>query len=245
MKNKFLIIQTGDPVPLAAPNGETFADWFIADMQVSPDTVDVVNVHKGEPLPNSNQAIEIYAGILITGSKAMVTEGDDWVLRTQAWLRQTMDHKIPLLGVCFGHQLLADMLGGKVGYNPKGRRMGLSRCTLSAEAATDPLFQILPQPEFDVLVSHSQTVISPPPMSMVFGHTEADANHLFRYQDYIWGVQYHPEWNAAITAGYIKQRRDDLVAEGLHPETLLKELVDCPAAKKVLSRFATICQTKD
>ncbi len=240
MKNKFLIIQTGDPVPLSAPNGETFADWFIDGMQVSRDVVDVVNVHKGETLPNIDHAFENYLGLLITGSKAMVTEGDDWVLKTQAWLRQTMSHKIPMLGICFGHQLLADMLGGEVGYNPKGRRMGLSRCSLSAEAATDPLFQILPQPEFDVLVSHSQTVISPPPMSMVFGHTEADANHLFRYHDFIWGVQYHPEWDEDITAGYIKQRREDLKAEGLQPDQLLAELKDCPDAKKVLSQFVKI-----
>jgi len=240
MKNKYLIIQTGDPVPLSAPNGETFADWFVDGMQVACEQVDVTNVHKGEMLPSIDHAIDRYAGILITGSKAMVTEGDDWVLKTQAWLRQTMPHKIPILGICFGHQLLADMLGGEVAYNPKGRRMGLSHCHLSADAGEDPLFQVLPQPGCDVLVSHSQTVLSPPPMSEVFGHTEADANHLFRYQDYIWGVQYHPEWNAKITAGYIKQRSDDLKAEGLQPEQLLAELKDCPDAKKVLSRFVKI-----
>ncbi len=243
MKNKFLIIQTGDPVPLAAPNGEAFADWFIAGMQVSPERVDVVNVHKSEVLPPIEQALERYAGILITGSKAMVTEGDNWVLATQAWLRKTMPYKIPMLGVCFGHQLLADMLGGEVGYNPKGQRMGLSQCKLKPEAQQDSLFQVLPQPECDVLVSHSQVVLKAPPESMVLGHTEADANHLFRYQDFIWGVQYHPEWNAAITAGYIQQRQANLREAGLYPESLLKELVDCSEAKKILLRFVDICQS--
>lgn len=240
MKNKYLIIQTGDPVPLSAPNGEAFADWFIDGMQVNPAIVDVVNVHKGEALPELKQAIEIYDGILITGSKAMVTEGDDWVLKTQDWLRQTMADKIPMLGICFGHQLLADMLGGEVGYNPKGRRMGLSQCQLTPDAAEDSLFQILPQPKCAVLVSHSQVVLTAPPESVVYGHTEADANHLFRYQDFIWGVQYHPEWNAKITAGYIQQRSDDLKAEGLQPDQLSAELKDCPEAKKVLSQFVKI-----
>lgn len=240
MKNRYLIIQTGDPVTLASPHGETFADWFIDGMQVETERVDVTNVHHGETLPGMDQAIKNYAGILITGSKAMVTEGDDWVLKTQDWLRQTMPHKIPILGICFGHQLLADMLGGEVGYNPNGRRMGLSHCHVSADASQDLLFRVLPQPGCDVLVSHSQTVLTPPPDSQIFGHTEADANHLFRYQDFIWGVQYHPEWDAKITAAYIRQRSDDLKAEGLQPKQLLVELKDCPDAKKVLSRFVEI-----
>ncbi len=240
MNNRYLIIQTGDPVPLAAPHGEAFSDWFIAGMQVDKARVDVVNVHHGEMLPNLNKAVDRYAGLLITGSKAMVTDGDDWVRKTQAWLHQTLPHKIPMLGVCFGHQLLADMLGGEVGYNPKGRRIGLSHCHLSTDASEDPLFQVLPQPGCDVLVSHSQTVLAPPPESQVFGHTEADANHLFRYRDFIWGVQYHPEWNAFITAGYIKQRSEDLKTEGLQPEKLLINLKDCPKAQKVLSRFVAI-----
>ena len=243
MKNNYLIIQTGDPVPLAAPHGETFADWFIAGMQVNAEQVDVVNVHHGENLPDVDQAIKMYAGIVITGSKAMVTEGDDWVLSTQDWLRETMPHKVPMLGICFGHQLLADMLGGEVGYNPKGRRMGLSHCQLAAKAVDDPLFRVLPQPQVAILVSHSQVVLTPPPDSQVFGRTDADNNHLFRYQDYIWAVQYHPEWDAEITAAYIKQRSDDLKAEGLQPDQLLAALKDCPEAKKILSRFVDITKT--
>lgn len=243
MKNRYLIIQTGDPVPLAAPHGEAFADWFIAGMDVDAGCVDVINVHHGATLPPLKHAVDTYAGLLITGSKAMVTEGDDWVRKTQAWLRQTLPHKLPMLGVCFGHQLLADMLGGEVGYNPKGRRIGLSQCQLTANSVEDPLFQVLPQPQVDVLVSHSQVILTPPSDSRVFGRTEADTNHLFRFRDFIWGVQYHPEWNAEITAAYIKQRSDALKAEGLQPEKLLTQLKDCPRAGNILSRFVEITST--
>src|SRR6476620_6436403 len=63
---------------------------------------------------------EQYAGILITGSPAGVYEDHDWIGPLESWLQHAAG-KVPMVGVCFGHQVMATAFGGKVIKSPKGR----------------------------------------------------------------------------------------------------------------------------
>ncbi len=69
---------------------------------------------------------------VMTGSWAMVTDRLAWSEKTAAWIRSAMAVEMPLFGICYGHQLMADALGGEVAYHPAGRETGCKAITLSA-----------------------------------------------------------------------------------------------------------------
>src|SRR3546814_4890003 len=74
----------------------------------------------------------------------MVTERRDWSEATAAWLREAAHAGVPVFGICYGHQLLAHALGGAVGDNPNGRKLGTVAVDLLPAAADHPLFAGLP-----------------------------------------------------------------------------------------------------
>lgn len=242
----FLIIETGDPVTPANRLYGSFAQWFIQGLELPPEQIVTVAVHHGQALPEINQAAEKLTGIIITGSAAMVTDREPWMLSTQHWLNRSFQYNIPTLGVCFGHQMLADILGGTVEFNQQGRHMGLSNFSLTAAAKTDQLFQPLAAQidnqanTIPAFVSHLQIVTALPRTATLLGSTELDENHAFYAEKTIWGVQFHPEWTAEIMSTYIQARQSALVAEGFHPESMIQALKPCDAAYGLLKHFAQL-----
>jgi len=232
----FLIIQTGDPVPRAHAIGD-FASWFIQGMRLDGTQVTTVDVHKGAVLPAFDS--QNWTAVIVTGSAYMITEHLVWMNQTQQWLAKAFEAGVPTLGVCFGHQLIADMLGGQVGYNSLGRHMGISRFTLNQAGQQDPILGSLsPSHTFNTLVSHQQHVISLPDHVTLLGSCDQDSNHAFRYKTHVWGVQFHPEWSQKIMQIYIEEREDALLKEGFNPASMIAQLERCEEAGSLLKQFA-------
>ena len=105
-----LIIKLGDTLPNLAERKGDFEDWFMKPFHEVELATRVVDPRHGEALPLPTE----YAGILVTGSHAMVTDQEDWCRTTAAWLPKAVASSVPLLGVCYGHQLLAEAMGGRV-----------------------------------------------------------------------------------------------------------------------------------
>ncbi|AIR86595.1 glutamine amidotransferase [Pantoea sp. BL1] len=165
--------------------------WFIDALQLQPDDYVIVRPHLGEELP----AFDRVSGAILSGSWAMVTDHADWSERTAAWIRGAMEAELPLLGVCYGHQLMAYALGGKVGDNPNGWERGLK--TLTQQAQRDPWLATLPG-EFQAWLSHRQSVISPPQHAVVLAQSELDGCQILRYSPQALSVQFHPEFTRDI-----------------------------------------------
>jgi GMP synthase (glutamine-hydrolysing) len=229
--SQFLIIETGQPVPSMRRHGR-FSHWIRVAAGLRADQTTVVNVEAGEPLPGHAR----YAGVLVTGSGAMVTDRHAWSERTADWLREGLDDALPVFGICYGHQLLAHALGGEVGDNPTGREMGTVPVKLHPEAAQDLLFGALPS-TFSAQVTHLQTVLRPPTDVAVLARSEQDRCQAFRWRDHAWGVQFHPEFSAGHMRGYVHARRDALQREGRCHQRLSKEIRPTPHARGVLRRF--------
>lgn len=167
--------------------------WFIDALGLQPDEYLIMRPHLGEALPAFSQI----SGAILSGSWAMVTDHADWSERSAAWVRAAIDAKLPLLGVCYGHQLMAYALGGKVEDNPNGWERGLLPLVCNAQTQRDSLLAALPA-TFNVWLSHRQTVTAPPPQAQVLAQSEKDGCQILRYSPYALSVQFHPEFTQRI-----------------------------------------------
>jgi GMP synthase (glutamine-hydrolysing) len=227
----FLILETGRPVaPMRRHGG--FPHWIRVAGGLARDEAVVVDVQGGDALP----ARDGLAGVIVTGSGAMVTERLDWSERSAVWLREAAHAGVPVFGICYGHQLLAHALGGQVGDNPTGREMGTIEVRVHAAAADDPLFAGLP-PSFRAQSTHLQTVLRAPEGAQVLAASEQDACQAFRWGTQAWGVQFHPEFGAVHMRGYVHARAEALQAEGRNPQQLSRKIGATPHARRVLQRF--------
>lgn len=204
-------------------------------MGVNGDETLVVDVVKGGPLP----AYDAVAGVVVTGSHSMVTEHLDWSERTAQWLAGAAAQQVPTLGICYGHQLLAYALGGEVGDNPHGREYGTVEVRLAEAASQDKLLGGLPDP-LKVQVCHTQSVLRLPQGAMRLAWGARDENQAFRVGERVWGVQFHPEFDADVVRSYIHHMRPLLAAEGQDPGALVDGTVETPAGGEILKRFANI-----
>ncbi len=227
----FLILETGQPVA-SMRRHRGFPHWIRVAAGLEADDAVVVNVQAGETLPTRDG----FAGTIITGSAAMVTERHDWSERSAAWLRDAAQDGMPLFGICYGHQLLAHALGGEVGDNPAGREMGTIDLELHPHAGQDPLFAGLPE-RFPAQATHLQTVLRVPEGATVLARSSQDHVHAFRWGDRAWGVQFHPEFSATHMRGYVNARRDALSREGRCPKGVARGVSATPQARHVLRRF--------
>jgi GMP synthase (glutamine-hydrolysing) len=227
----FLIIETGQPVQSMKRHGG-FPHWIRVAAGLQAGDADVVNVESGGQLPLHRD----YAGVMITGSAAMVTDRAAWSERSADWLRNAAHGGVPLLGICYGHQLLAHALGGEVGDNPTGYEAGTVQIELNAHANDDVLFSTLPK-QFLAHATHVQSVSRLPQETVVLAKSAQDACHAFRWRNHVWGVQFHPEFAAYHMRGYVHARAERLHNEGHNPHEVAQKVTATPQARKLLRRF--------
>ena len=232
----FLILQAGTPVASLRRHGG-FPHWIRVAAGLEADEAVAVDIESEAP-----PSTEGFAGAIVTGSAAMVSHRHDWSERAADWLRESARAGLPLLGICYGHQLLAHALGGRVDDHPQGREMGTIDVEVLPGAAGDPLFDGLPD-RFAAHATHLQTVLEPPPGATVLARSAHDACQAFRWGDRAWGVQFHPEFSATHMRGYVDARRDALLAEGRDPRALSRTITATPRARGLLRRFVAVART--
>jgi GMP synthase (glutamine-hydrolysing) len=234
----FLIIETGQPTPSMRRHGG-FPHWIRVAAGLPPRAVQVVDVERGDALPPHDG----FAGVIVTGSGAMVTERRDWSERTAAWLAEAARAGVPLFGICYGHQLIAHALGGDVGWHPEGLEMGTVEIERLAASNDDVLFAGLPQ-RFAAQATHLQSVLRIPEGAALLARSEHDPVHAFRWGDAAWGVQFHPEFGTTHMRGYVRARRDALHGEGRCATTTERGVSATPHARRVLRRFVRFARER-
>ena len=235
-----LIVKTGTTVPAVRARRADFESWISSAMGLSPRQTTVCSVYEGEALPSPRQV----AAAVVTGSSAMVTDADPWSEQTAAWLRSAVQGGLSVLGICYGHQLLAHAFGGRVENNPAGRQIGTLDVTLTDAAEHDPLFSGFPR-VLHLPVSHRQSVTRLPADATLLATAVGDPHHAFALGDHAWGVQFHPEFDADIVRGYIDARSDQLAAEGLDAAKLQRSATDTPHGSLLLRRFAQLLRQRE
>lgn len=232
---RLLIVQTGSTLPrLRARHGD-FPHWFRTGLGLPRSEVDVVRADLGQALPESAE----HAGVIVTGSPAMVSERERWSEDAAAWLRAAIDAGVPVLGVCYGHQLLAHALGGRVDYHPAGREIGTVTIEKLDAAREDALLASAPA-SFSAHASHQQSVVELPRGAAALARSAHDPNHAVRYAPAAWGLQFHPEFSVEIMRGYIDERRPARVGDCSTACCHGRDSRPTPLARGILKRFREI-----
>jgi GMP synthase (glutamine-hydrolysing) len=230
---RLCVIKTGHTIPALNQKRGDFEDWILSGMGFRNEDVIIAEVCGDGDLP----AYDEITGVVITGSHAMVTEGHDWIEQAAEWLRGSIENRVPVLGICFGHQLLAHALGGEVGDNPNGHEYGTIEVHLEKKANSDPLLGGFPSP-IRVQASHTQSVLEPPHGATRLASSTGDPNQSFMVGGRAWGVQFHPEFDAEIMTAYIEYNKDILIGENQDPLRLIGQTADTRYGREILKRFA-------
>ncbi|MEP2029133.1 MAG: type 1 glutamine amidotransferase [Paracoccaceae bacterium] len=144
-------------------------------------------------------------GWLISGSRYGAYEDHTWIPLLEDFIRQIYADGRPLVGVCFGHQIIAQALGGKVEKYKGGWSVGHTEYIFDGE--------IIPLNAW-----HQDQVTKRPTDAKVIASTDFCENAAFVYGDKVWSLQPHPEFSAAFVDGLINGR-----GQGVVPEPILAE----------------------
>ena len=167
-----------------------------------------------------------YDGFVVTGSSASVYWEREWIGHLKTWVGAAVEAGIPGLGVCYGHQLLADILGGRV------EAMGeyeLGYRTVEQDGRNRLLDGI--DDDFTVFTTHSDHVVEAPPGATVFARNEYGI-HGFR-KGRVFAVQFHPEYDTD-TAETVTRGKDEL------PDERIQRVLDGITAEN----YAAACEVK-
>lgn len=211
MKNLY-IVKCGSTFDSIKDEFKDFEDWIIEKLEYKNRDIYVLDVQENDELPilDKNDAV------IITGSHSMVTYEEPWSLKLENWLPKLIEDEVPLLAICYGHQLLAKSLGGVSGYHENGLEIGSVEINLEENAKDDKIFSKLNN-SFKAHTIHSQTVIELPKNAIRLAFNNHDKNHAFRVGSCAWGVQFHPEFDENIMNLYINEvaKKKDLDVEKL------------------------------
>jgi GMP synthase (glutamine-hydrolysing) len=163
--------------------------------------LDIRRPYVGEDLP---AMLEEHVGMLVLGGamNAVDEAATPWLAATKTLVRAAVDADLPLLGICLGHQIIADALGGTVARNPHGTQADLLDIGWTADAGEDLLFGSRP-----ARAAHwnDDVVLHPPAGSTVLATAPGGEVQALRFADRAWGIQSHPEVDETILRAWAEQ----------------------------------------
>ena len=153
------------------------------------------NAYEGE-LPGGVDQCDVW---LINGSPAGAYDDLDWIHQLSDFIEQLNEAKKPTFGICFGHQLIAQALGGQVELSSKGWGLGISHNAVVAHKA-----YMQPQANtIDVMAFHQDQVVQLPEGAQVLASSEFCPNYMVQYNPHMLSIQGHPEFNTQMVEGVL------------------------------------------
>lgn len=236
---RLIVLRAGDaPAAIAERRGQ-YASWIQREVGSAwTGSWDEVDVRSSAELPRPDDA----AGFIITGSSSSVTERAPWMLRTEELIRRIHEADVPLFGICFGHQMIGQALGGEVIKNPRGREIGTVEVRTLSLLPRDPILVGIAD-RFRANATHVDTVARLPPGAKRLAETDREPNAAFAASRTTKCVQFHPEIDGDAMRGYVEGRAHLIEAEGDDPKAILAAVTDAPEGASTLRNFVQFVVT--
>lgn len=216
------ILQTGRaPESLRAKHGD-YPDAFARLLDGHGFTFRTYAVLDGE-LPETPQECD---GWLITGSKFAAYEDHPWIPRLEDFIRRTHAAGVPLVGICFGHQIVAQAMGGKVEKYPGGWAVGRTEYDWNGETIA-------------LNAWHQDQVVQAPEGATRIATNAFCENAALLYGDRMLTIQAHPEFTPEFTHDLAETRGRGVVPDALLAEaaTHYDEPLDSSQTANDIARF--------
>ena len=235
---RMLFVCCGDPDPAVAKHHGSFGTWFRS--AIEPD----VSLHEVDARDSIAPAhLDGFDAMVISGSPHAAYEPHPWIPALETTVREAIRTRaMPVLGVCFGHQVVAQALGGRVIRNPRGREIGTKALRVSAHGRESAMLAGLPEP-LHVQLTHCDTVAAPPPGARVLATSDHDECQAFEIGS-AWCTQFHPEITAEIIRAYLHARRPVITSEGLDADALLAEVRETDVGRTLFARFVAYARSR-
>lgn len=232
MTGKLLYLQNGPNRDGVVRLDERFAGWGLA--------VERCWAYKGE-FP---QDITSYSGIFLSGSPHGAYEDVPFIHREHDVIREAADAGIPMLGLCFGSQILASALCGRDQvFRRESCEVGYKWLDVAGEAAGDRIADAI-GPRVYMFVWHNDEVRADHPDMRILASTDLCPNQIWRYRDQpIWGIQGHPEITLAESRLWFEENRARLEADSADVDALHRTADEAAQAKTMLRKFAELCRS--
>ena len=220
---EILILRTGHTAPEIITEFGDYDRWFIDRMDGMGCRFSVRHV-PDDGVPDARG----YDGVLVTGTSSSVLKPEGWMKPLGEFLSAGCGPPVPVLAVCFGAQIVAVALGGRVELNPRGWEIGTVPVDLTVDGRGDPLFDGL-TPAFQVQATHEDHIGTLPAGAVLHASNDRSSVQAFAVGRTLRAVQFHPEASAPIIRRLmqIRKRRleEDALAHGAVDEDDARELV--------------------
>ena len=195
----------------------------------------VARPYSGEVLP----AIADNTALIILGGAMGVHDASRYpfLLAVRSYIQQAINREVPLLGICLGGQLLADVLGAPVHSQRNGER-GLHPVEVLKSADTDPLFLGIPR-FFNTFQWHNDS-FEIPADAVCLASSPACAHQAFRYGVNHFGLQFHPEVTRSIVTSWIESSAGVNDTTRIMEEFIRAEKAYAAISRKLLENFLRI-----
>lgn len=206
-----------------------YEDFFIDALLEADSNLSFItyNVQKGI-LPTAHDQCDAW---LITGSRCGAYDGLDWIAKLEDFLKKAYHQDIPLIGVCFGHQILAQSLGGRVEKSEKGWGLGVQSYQL-----LEPFAGI--KDSLDLYAIHQDQVVDVPSKARVFAKTDHCPNAGLIYEGRAVSLQPHPEFTQQFETDLIMRNRGEKIDVELADQALASLENSKVHNKEIMTFFA-------
>jgi GMP synthase-like glutamine amidotransferase len=192
---------------------------------------------------NFPKDLDGYDGIYFSESPHGANDDVQFIQRERELIREAASRRIPMLGICFGAQILASALYGldRV-FRRSSCEVGYTWLTIQEEAAVDPVLKDLGR-RLRLFVWHNDDVQADHDSMTIYGKSDICPNHLWRSRDLpVWGIQGHPEVTMANAHQWFEENRKLLEKDGADVDGLVRNAEDTSPAATTFTNFIEVCR---